>query len=245
MAYVPTRYGSGVRELSLSSDIDVENVHLRSWVEFVRPVDDEYTERLHRIRGLLTRIPPLERDVIELHFFSGKFQEQIGEMLGLTQQAVSHRLRRALSRLAFLLEHPELTEADVRRDLRKVWPDAPATMVPLLTEFCRTSSKAATARALNVSIQCVRRHLMQATRHFAAAPGPVAARYAVMLARLLSNQSILCEARRPESHGRKRPHRLLARGLAHVPGGARPDEHAGARGGAVRSAPGRPAKASR
>ena len=186
-----------MRELSLT-DIDPETFHLRSWIEFVRPADEHNPERLLQVRRLLKTIPPVERDVIELHFFAGKNQDQIGEALHLTQQAVSHRMQRACERLAFLLDHPRLMIWEVRRDLGRVWPDAPEHMPQILAEFSQTSSQAETAKRVGLPSPRVRQHLALAATYFAASESRIAKRYAEMLARLLTHRSILCEVPVPK-----------------------------------------------
>lgn len=190
-------------EVSLS-EIDTESMLLRSCTELARPVDAAFAGQLYRVQELICRIPAIERDVIELHFFKSKSQEQIGIMLGLTQQAVSHRMRRGMARLSFLLDHPELTVSKVRRDLRVVWPDAPDSMAQLLVHFSRTSSQTDTARHLKQPQQFVRRHLAAAVHRFKKNADPVSDRYLILLTRLLAHRSILCDVPRRVREGQRR-----------------------------------------
>lgn len=52
------------------------------------------------VRAALDRLEPQAREVIYLRFYDGLSYERIGEVLGISQQAISGRLRRAKRELA-------------------------------------------------------------------------------------------------------------------------------------------------
>lgn len=129
--------------------------------QFRRTLPDLYREEdwrasagfVDRIKELLPRIPPIERDVIELYFVFCKKQDVIARMLGLTQQAVSHRLHTAYRRIIFLLHQPEVEMAQMKLDLERLIPH-PFT-VTVLCDFAVTSSQTETAKRLGVPQQRV------------------------------------------------------------------------------------------
>jgi hypothetical protein len=112
---------------------------------------------LDKVKQLLPRIPPVERDVIELYFVYGKKQEVIARMLRLSQQAVSHRLHTAYRRIIFMLRQPDVTADQLRIDLTALLPN-PFT-VDVLCDFAETSSQTVTAKRLKVPQQRVCWHL--------------------------------------------------------------------------------------
>ncbi len=61
----------------------------------------------------LDRIPDIEQDIWHLRR-AGMTQWQIGKLLGVTQAAVSYRLRRMVHRLHLLRTRPELSKDEVR-----------------------------------------------------------------------------------------------------------------------------------
>lgn len=75
-----------------------------------------------RIEPLLDRIPEREADYINLYFIHKKRQADIAAIFNVTQAAVSYRLDRGIRRLKFLLELPQVSEDELRDDLREVFP---------------------------------------------------------------------------------------------------------------------------
>lgn len=87
---------------------------------------DDYESR---IAPLLDRIPPIEADYIELSYVRGKSQRDIATIFGVTQQAVSYRLERAIDRIKYLLSIPQVTEEELRADLSEILPtEVPCTL---------------------------------------------------------------------------------------------------------------------
>jgi len=52
------------------------------------------------VRAALDRLEPQAREVIYLRFYDGLSYERIGEVLGISEQAINGRLRRAKRELA-------------------------------------------------------------------------------------------------------------------------------------------------
>lgn len=79
-----------------------------------------------QLQPLLERIPEREADIIELYFLMGKRQADIATIFGMTQAAVSYRLARGIKRIKFLLEIPDVTREQMKKDLSEVFV-VPAT----------------------------------------------------------------------------------------------------------------------
>jgi len=88
------------------------------------PRQDEQWKELHldKIKAVLDRLPDREEDLIRLYFFLNKRQTDIAEIFNITQAAVSYRLKRALDRIRFLIEIPEVTKDEIYDDLLPVMP---------------------------------------------------------------------------------------------------------------------------
>lgn len=68
--------------------------------------EDTLIERdeLERLRLALKRLKPEERELIKALFFDGKNERQYAESLGITQQAVSYRIRTICRKLKKFME---------------------------------------------------------------------------------------------------------------------------------------------
>jgi len=191
----------GRRHLQLS-DLDLDrNAGLqrgtpRSWDELRRDPDWREDARfLDRLYTFLDRIPPLERDVIELYFYKNKRQETIARMLHLSQQTVSHRMYSAFRRIIFMMEQPEVTGLRMRADLKALLPN-PFT-VNVLCDFALTSSQTTTAKNLGVIQQRVYRHLNAAMRRLRKQITLDSLFYVSYFERLMEHRNILCEVPGP------------------------------------------------
>lgn len=86
-------------------------------------MDEEWKDlHLDKIRMVLDRLPDRESDLIRLYFFLNKKQTDIAEIFGVTQAAVSYRLKRAINRIRFLIELPDVTKEELYHDLVPVMP---------------------------------------------------------------------------------------------------------------------------
>lgn len=194
--------------------------------QFDRTLPDLYREEdwrvsagfVTKVKELLPRIPPVERDVIELYFVLGKKQEVIARMLGLSQQAVSHRLHAAYRRIVFMLYQPQVDAAQMKKDLLALVPN-PFT-VDVLCDFAKTSSQTLTARRLKVPQQRVCWHLNAGLRTLHDSPLALdAAFYVQYFQQLRSNRNILREVlagrRKKVDSGDETQYARFARGPAY------------------------------
>jgi predicted transcriptional regulator len=79
---------------------------------------DQKEEYRARIYVMLPRIPDQEADMLELYFFRNKTQMEIAKIFGVTQAAVSYRIKRSLQRLRFLMDMPILTREQIAHDMQ-------------------------------------------------------------------------------------------------------------------------------
>jgi RNA polymerase sigma-70 factor (ECF subfamily) len=85
-------------------DIAQERGKLHSYHEYATGVNkpDEHAATEH-VRDALSRLSMSAREVIFLRFYDGLSYEQISAVLGISQQAINGRLRRAKRKLAHYL----------------------------------------------------------------------------------------------------------------------------------------------
>lgn len=182
--------------------LDLDVTRGRGWHNLLRTPDwRQKAKLLDRIRVLLAKLPPAEQDVIELYFFRGLSQEVIASLLGVSQQAVSHRMYKAFRRLIFLFNHPDVPPDRIREDLRLL---VPPQVLGTFCDFAHTSSQAETARRTGVPIATVNSHLMSGIRAMRKHGSVDALFYMAYFSDLLKNHNILREVRRGVSRGYSR-----------------------------------------
>jgi DNA-directed RNA polymerase specialized sigma24 family protein len=115
-----------------------------------------------RIEPLLDRIPEREADLIHLYFIQKKRQADIATIFGVTQAAVSYRLDRGLQRIRFLLSIPQVTEAEIRRDLPDVFPQQ--IDVDILAGMWETTCQSEVATKLGLTQGRVRHRFFKAVK---------------------------------------------------------------------------------
>lgn len=79
--------------------------------------EDWKADHLKKIKDILPQLPDREADLIRLYYFRKKRQTDIAEIFNITQAAVSYRLQRALERIRFLIEIPNVTKKQIFDDL--------------------------------------------------------------------------------------------------------------------------------
>lgn len=144
---------SGSAHVSLSL-FNLDATRLSSWEDTLRSLSRSNNALRARVEDLLRYVHPVERDIIELYYFQGVTQEAISTVIGVSQQAVSHRLRSAFRRLVFLIERPDITPEQMAADLTMLVGDQPRA-VEVLCDYAVTSSQLATAQRLGLSQQRV------------------------------------------------------------------------------------------
>lgn len=125
--------------------------------------DDWMAPRLDKIKSLLDRLPDRESDLIRLYYFKDKNQTDIAEIFDITQAAVSYRLQRALSRIRFLVEMPDLDKNDIYDILLKVMPSQ--LDAKIFSEMYETTCQSVVAERLEITQGRVRHRFIKNLRH--------------------------------------------------------------------------------
>lgn len=181
--------------LSLT-DLNLDRITVKDWKNLLRDPDWKLrAQLLEKIKVFLTRLPALERDVVELYYGletgKPKKQEVIAQLLGISQQAVSHRLYNAFKRIDFMLKQPEIDPEKMRQDLSAELTNV--FTVNVLCDFAFTSSQTATAKKLGVSQQRVCWHLNSAIRLLKESGSIESLFYIEYFENLMRNRNILRE----------------------------------------------------
>lgn len=99
----PEQFGSWVAAICRNAAKDVARAHRRLPDDRERPAETATCgpdETGPAVRAALARLAPPAREVIYLRFYDGLSYEQIGAALGISEQAINGRLRRAKKQLA-------------------------------------------------------------------------------------------------------------------------------------------------
>jgi DNA-directed RNA polymerase specialized sigma subunit len=89
---------------------------------FTEPSEETLLE-VEKIRPLLDKLPEREADFIELYYFRRINQTTIAQIFGVSQPTVCYRLKRATSRVKFLLDLPDITQAQVEEKVTQFLSD--------------------------------------------------------------------------------------------------------------------------
>lgn len=115
---------------------------------FTDPSEDDNV-KLEAISRLMPLLPPRERDFLDLYFFRHCKQTDIASIFRVSQPTVCYRLRRATSRILFLMSFPELDREVTQTRLSAVLTDPLDVEIMLL--IYETTCQLETARRLSVS----------------------------------------------------------------------------------------------
>ena len=175
---------------------------LRALFDGVEPDEPDEPDRsadprIARLLELLERLPPKERDILEMYYLRGKMQSEIAQIFRCTQAAICYRLKRATQRLRIMYSLPPVT-VEMLRELLPRWFDG--IDCQLLESFHRSGCQVETGRELGYSQGMARNRLLRARkklRRLAAEDE----RYSILLEYfgiLLDNLNILREVKLPQ-----------------------------------------------
>jgi hypothetical protein len=124
-------------------------------IEYFDETDpEEIANRFATIQPYLIRLPKREQDLLFMHYVLRKKQTELGMIFNRTQAAISYRIRKAVVRIRFLVDLPDVTEDEIRRDLTGIFSDFDLNlMVGMWRHTCQTQ----VAKDLG-SDQCTIRH---------------------------------------------------------------------------------------
>lgn len=106
-------------------------------------------EALAQVQEALNILPKRERDMLELYYFFGKDQVEIGKVFNVTQGDVSYRIARSVKRIQFYLSLHKICIRRMARDLERVLPDE--LHVKIMVGMHRTTSQTAVAKQIGLS----------------------------------------------------------------------------------------------
>jgi len=128
--------------------------------EGIRYIDIEYAseesiqDSLEEIIPLLDRLPPREADILKLFFFDKKKQVELAKIFKVTQAAICYRINRAIQRIRFLIEIPDVEPQEMKQDLLKIFNKQGVTILLLMY---KTTCQSRVAKEIG-STQCSVRH---------------------------------------------------------------------------------------
>lgn len=106
---------------------------------------DESSFCFEDFEPFMSRLPQRERDLLEMYYRGHKKQKDIAAFFNVTQGAVSHRIKRARMRLAFLRDMPKL-DKDLREMLDGHFENFDIDVIAYMVE---TTCQSRTADILN------------------------------------------------------------------------------------------------
>lgn len=155
--------------------------------------DEGDLKMLDKVKVIMDSLPPIEADFIDLYFFRHIRQTDIAGIFGVSQPTVCYRLQRAIQRIKYLLEVPQVDLAVLRRDLAEVLEDPMDVdiMVFLYESTCQSEA----AKRLGVSQGLVRHRFLRSVEKMKKTAGMEF--YADIFDHVSKNLNILREVRRP------------------------------------------------
>lgn len=93
----------------------------------------------------ISKLPQREIDLIEMYYRKEKKQKEIADFFGVTQGAISHRIKRAKKRLLFLRDMPKINE-NIKCVLEEYFDEFEIDLIILMIE---TTCQSKTAEILN------------------------------------------------------------------------------------------------
>ena len=122
-----------------SSDIE-RRFSTKDTLQILRESDpEEVAERFKALQPYLVRIPKREQDLLYMHYVMKKTQVELGCIFNRTQAAISYRIKKAVTRLQFLMDIPEVDVEDIRRDLAPIFEEHDMdVMVGMFVHTCQT-----------------------------------------------------------------------------------------------------------
>jgi DNA-directed RNA polymerase specialized sigma24 family protein len=133
-----------------SQDLTLGNM----WITTTEELSKESEAQLDVIKVALSKLPPREADFVELYFFKKIRQTVIAKMFNVSQPTICYRLNRAVLRIKYLLQLPELEEGELENAMRQVLSDP--IDIQIMVGMVETTCQSEVARNLSVSQGLVR-----------------------------------------------------------------------------------------
>ncbi len=164
---------------------------------FTEP-SEESLVKIERVRAMLDQIPPREADFVDLYFFRHLNQTDIAGIFGVSQPTVCYRLKRATSRIQFLLQLPAITRPELEEAMTGFLPDPLDAQIMVL--MWETTCQSEVAKRLGVTQGLVRHRFIRAVKRMRDHDQLI--KLAEMFDTIADNLNILREVQRPSWDGR-------------------------------------------
>lgn len=131
-------------------------------MDFVEALREDRVADFGKVRDALPLLHPREADYLELYFFHRMRQSAIADLFGVSQPTVCYRLRRAATRIRYLLTMPPYDSDRIESDLKSVISDPidVRIMVGMIESTCQST----VARGLGVTQGYVRHRFFRTLR---------------------------------------------------------------------------------
>jgi DNA-directed RNA polymerase specialized sigma24 family protein len=181
--------------------IDPHDLEVRFSTEqgmaYLDSIFEETTPEAHvqieRVREIMESLPAREADFVDMYFFKKLKQTDIARIFGVSQPTVCYRLRRATTRIQFLMTLPHTTETELEAAMRGFLSDPMDIRIMVL--MWETTCQSEVAKRLGVSQGLVRHRFIRTVRKMA--QNENLKPYADMFSLISLNLNILREVRRP------------------------------------------------
>lgn len=105
-----------------------------------------------RLEEILLKIPNREIDLINLYYRYQKSQSIIARILKISQGTISYRLNRAISRIRFLVEYPDIDESIMRKDLESLLGND-SVSIAIMVGMYQTTCQSEVSRLVNKELK--------------------------------------------------------------------------------------------
>jgi len=104
-------------DAKLMEEIFSNEYSLSNLPSFTSEASEESIRDMERILTHMSRISPIEADMVELHLLKGVSQALLGKIFGYTQPNVHYRISRGIERLRVYMQITMYTEDELRERL--------------------------------------------------------------------------------------------------------------------------------
>ena len=164
---------------------------------FTEPTE-ESLEKVERVRNMLDLLPPREADFVDLYYFRQINQTDIATIFGVSQPTVCYRLKRATSRIQFLLQLAPITRPELEEAIYGFLTDKLDAQIMIL--MWETTCQSEVAKRLGVTQGLVRHRFIRGVKRMR--DNDHYSDLAQMFDSISSNLNILREVKRPAWDGR-------------------------------------------
>lgn len=131
-------------------------------LDFVEALREDRAADFSKVRDALPYLHPREADYLELYFFHRLRQAAIADLFGVSQPTVCYRLRRAATRIKYILTMPAYDRDRIESDLKSVVSDP--IDIQIMLEMLESTCQSTVARSLGVTQGYVRHRFFRTLR---------------------------------------------------------------------------------